>query len=42
MHDFKADFYGHDMKAIVLGYIRPEFDYTSRGTSWSFRERVLG
>ncbi|KAH9894336.1 riboflavin kinase [Cubamyces lactineus] len=30
MHDFKADFYGHDMKAIVLGYIRPEFDYTSR------------
>lgn len=31
MHDFKSDFYGHNMKAIVLGYIRPELDYTSRG-----------
>lgn len=31
MHDFKTDFYGHDMKAIVLGYIRPELDYTTRG-----------
>ncbi|KAI0332513.1 riboflavin kinase [Cubamyces sp. BRFM 1775] len=30
MHDFKADFYGHDMKAVVLGYIRPELDYTTR------------
>lgn len=32
MHSFNADFYGHEMKAIVLGYIRPELDYTSRGT----------
>lgn len=31
MHRFDTDFYGHDMKAIVLGYIRPELDYTSRG-----------
>jgi len=30
MHPFNADFYGHEMKAIVLGYIRPELDYTSR------------
>ncbi|KAI0796462.1 riboflavin kinase [Abortiporus biennis] len=30
MHDFKTDFYGHEMKAIVLGYIRPELDYVSR------------
>ncbi|KAH7916772.1 riboflavin kinase [Hygrophoropsis aurantiaca] len=30
MHDFKSDFYGHDMKVLVLGYIRPELDYTSR------------
>ncbi|KAI0370203.1 riboflavin kinase [Pilatotrama ljubarskyi] len=29
MHNFAADFYGHEMKAIVLGYIRPELDYTS-------------
>ncbi len=34
MHDFSSDFYGHEMKAIVLGYIRPELDYVSRG--WSF------
>lgn len=31
MHDYQADFYGYDMKVIVLGYIRPELDYTSRG-----------
>lgn len=32
MHDFKSDFYGHEMRSIVLGYIRPELDYVSRGT----------
>jgi hypothetical protein len=31
MHTFVSDFYGRDMKAVVLGYIRPELDYTSRG-----------
>lgn len=31
MHEFKSDFYGHELKALVLGYIRPELDYTSRG-----------
>jgi len=30
MHNFKSDFYGHHMKVIVLGYIRPELDYVSR------------
>jgi len=30
MHAFEADFYGSDMQAVVLGYIRPELDYTSR------------
>ncbi|KAL0949549.1 hypothetical protein HGRIS_009598 [Hohenbuehelia grisea] len=30
MHEFKSDFYGYLMKAVVLGYIRPELDYTSR------------
>ncbi|KAH7931293.1 riboflavin kinase [Leucogyrophana mollusca] len=30
MHEFQSDFYGHNMKALVLGYIRPELDYTSR------------
>jgi len=32
MHEFDKDFYGFEMRAIVLGYIRPELDYTSRGT----------
>jgi riboflavin kinase len=35
MHDFKSDFYGHDMQAVVLGYIRPELDYTSKGSSFA-------
>ncbi|KDR83376.1 hypothetical protein GALMADRAFT_235477 [Galerina marginata CBS 339.88] len=30
MHEFETDFYGHEMRAIVLGYIRPELDYVSR------------
>lgn len=32
MHDFGSDFYGHEMNSVVLGYIRPELDYVSRGT----------
>lgn len=31
MHKYHSDFYGHELRAIVLGYIRPELDYTSRG-----------
>ena len=34
MHDFESDFYGHDMQAVILGYIRPELDYTSKGSSF--------
>ncbi|KAL5488139.1 FMN1 [Sanghuangporus weigelae] len=30
MHVFKHDFYGNDMRVLLLGYIRPELDYTSR------------
>lgn len=30
MHDFQSDFYGYELRALVLGYIRPELDYTSR------------
>ncbi|KAF5363848.1 hypothetical protein D9756_000840 [Leucocoprinus leucothites] len=30
MHSFQRDFYGYEMRAIVLGYIRPELNYTSR------------
>ena len=31
MHDFPTDFYGYEMRAVVLGYIRPELDYVSKG-----------
>jgi riboflavin kinase len=31
MRDFSKDFYGHRMSVVVLGYIRPELDYTSKG-----------
>lgn len=31
MHAFKSDFYGFELRAVVLGYIRPELDYVSRG-----------
>lgn len=30
MYPFKRDFYGHHMKVLVLGYIRPELDYISK------------
>ncbi|TCD71355.1 riboflavin kinase [Steccherinum ochraceum] len=30
MHEFKSDFYGYEMRAVILGYIRPEYDYVSR------------
>jgi len=30
LHTFERDFYGHYMKVVILGYIRPELDYTSR------------
>jgi len=35
MHDFKSDFYGYDMQAVILGYIRPELDYTSKGSPFA-------
>ncbi|KAF8626770.1 hypothetical protein AX15_004703 [Amanita polypyramis BW_CC] len=30
MHEFKTDFYGYEIRVLVLGYIRPELDYISR------------
>ncbi|PSK34205.1 Riboflavin kinase [Elsinoe australis] len=29
MHSFAKDFYGARMKVLILGFIRPEYDYTS-------------
>lgn len=31
MHPFAHDFYGHEMSVLILGYIRPELDYVSKG-----------
>jgi len=31
MKDYDHDFYGEEMRAIVLGYIRPEYNYVSKG-----------
>lgn len=30
MHGFEADFYGCHMNLIILGFIRPEYDYVSK------------
>lgn len=32
LHNFSENFYGAHIKFIVLGYIRPELDYTTKGT----------
>ena len=29
LHSFAADFYGAHMNLIILGFIRPEYDYVS-------------
>lgn len=39
MHKFNSDFYGCKLKALVLGYIRPELDYISRGKSVTSEEQ---
>lgn len=31
MHEYQSDFYGHEMRVVVLGYIRPELNYSTRG-----------
>jgi FAD synthase len=31
MHNFDEDFYGQEIRAIALGYIRPEADFKSLG-----------
>lgn len=35
IHKFREDFYGHGMTVLVLGYIRPELDYTSKGACFA-------
>lgn len=31
MKTYDYDFYGEEMRVIVLGYIRPEYNYVSKG-----------
>lgn len=31
MHKFKHEFYGAKLRLVILGYIRPELDYISKG-----------
>lgn len=30
MHEFSHDFYGSHMNLVILAYIRPEYDYTTK------------
>jgi riboflavin kinase len=30
MHDFGEDFYSHHLNLLILGFIRPEYDYVSK------------
>jgi riboflavin kinase len=30
IHHFTLDFYGHRLNLLILGFIRPEFDYSTR------------
>lgn len=29
LHNFEKDFYGSEMAIVILGFIRPEYDYVS-------------
>ncbi len=30
IHHFTSDFYGHHLNLLILGFIRPEYDYLSK------------
>jgi riboflavin kinase len=30
LHNFEADFYGAELSLVILGYVRPEYDYVSK------------
>ena len=32
LHSFPQDFYGARMNLLMLGFIRPEYDYVSKGS----------
>jgi riboflavin kinase len=31
LHDYPSDFYGKELRVVVLGYVRPEYNYASMG-----------
>ncbi|KAL0118571.1 hypothetical protein PUN28_009321 [Cardiocondyla obscurior] len=37
IHTFPEDFYGEELKVIITGYIRPEKDFSSLGSSNIYR-----
>ena len=41
MKQFEHDFYGKEMRVIVLGYIRPEYNYISKGFFHFGEESIL-
>lgn len=40
LHDYPSDFYGKELRVVVLGYVRPEYNYASMG-GWP-RECLFG
>jgi riboflavin kinase len=42
MHPFPSEFYGHRMSIVVLGYIRPELNYISKGEIVALGSFLLG
>lgn len=42
IHKFSDNFYGAHIKICILGYIRPELDYTTKGTyGANFEKKIL-
>lgn len=35
LHEFPGDFYGSHLKVVILGFVRPEYNYPSMGQSFS-------
>lgn len=33
LHDYPHDFYGRELRVVILGFIRPEFNYAGLGPS---------
>ena len=42
LHEYPADFYEKHMKVVILGFIRPEFNYTTLGLSETLHRSSTG